>query len=246
MTTLWKKSGYLTLLPSTRPHSKQLGIGGQLPGLPDYDSQIFPDQFIEYCRSSEWEEYWKGTVRRSIDLLFLWTILSLWSVLHVFLVPILSLPSLSSLLPQCTLMQLMTEVSQYSLVLLPWLQKQAVHGQECQLLYHKDEHLRREIVFQDQNIYQVRQFRLIRPLSLQVLYHHTPHTLTHSICYTPSQEEILSKFFELRDQELTRQKSVDSQLRNQLSVTLQRWKGTRRFFMGERGAWSCRYMYVCV
>jgi len=56
----------------------------------------------------------------------------------------------------------------------------------------------------------------------------------------------LSKFFELRDQELTRQKSVDSQLRNQLSVTLQRWKGTRRFFMGERGAWSCRYMHVCV
>ena len=47
-------------------HSKQLGVGKLLPGLPDYDSPTFPDWFIEYCRSSEWREYWKETVRHRI------------------------------------------------------------------------------------------------------------------------------------------------------------------------------------
>ena len=50
------------------------------------------------------------------------------------------------------------------------------------------------------------------------------------------------KYFELRDQEIERQKSLDSQLRNELYVTLKRWRGTRRFFTGERGAWSSRFV----
>ena len=54
---------------------------------------------------------------------------------------------------------------------------------------------------------------------------------------------MLSKFFEFREAEIEREKSVDSQQRNKLSVTLQKWRGTRRFFTGERGAWSCRWVW---
>ena len=77
--------------------------------------------------------------------------------------------------------------------------------------------------------------------------HPHSHTHTHIHTLTPShshlsQEEVLSQYFELRDQEIARQKSLDCQLRNELYVTLKRWRGTRRFFTGERGAWSSRFV----
>lgn len=53
---------------------------------------------------------------------------------------------------------------------------------------------------------------------------------------------MLSQFFELREKEIEREKSVDTQHRNEVSVTLQRWRGTKRFFTGERGAWSSRWV----
>ncbi len=37
-----------------------------------------------------------------------------------------------------------------------------------------------------------------------------------------------------------REKSYDSQRQNETCVTLRNWRGTRRFFTGERGAWSSR------
>ena len=58
--------------------------------------------------------------------------------------------------------------------------------------------------------------------------------------HTCKQEDILSIFFELREHEREREKSLDSQGRNELAVILQRWRGTHRFFTGERGAWSSR------
>lgn len=65
---------------------------------------------------------------------------------------------------------------------------------------------------------------------------------SHLPTLTLSQEEVLSQYFELRDEEIARQKSLDCQLRNELYVTLKRWRGTRRFFTGERGAWSSRFV----
>ena len=44
----------------------------------------------------------------------------------------------------------------------------------------------------------------------------------------------------MRDKESARQKTYDSLQRNGLLSTLKQWRGTRRFFMGERGAWSSR------
>ena len=61
---------------------------------------------------------------------------------------------------------------------------------------------------------------------------------------TITQLEVSQKFYELYEQEVRRQKSVDSQQRNELSVALQKWRGSRRFFTGERGAWSARLVIL--
>ena len=53
-------------------------------------------------------------------------------------------------------------------------------------------------------------------------------------------QQTLVQINELLVEEVKRQESSDSQLRNELSVTLQKWRSTRRFFTGERGAWSSR------
>lgn len=53
-------------------------------------------------------------------------------------------------------------------------------------------------------------------------------------------QRVLLQINDLLTEELKRQRSADSQQRNELSVTLQRWRSTRRFFTGERGAWSSR------
>ena len=47
---------------------------------------------------------------------------------------------------------------------------------------------------------------------------------------------------DMLSEEVKRQRSADSQQRNELLVTLQKWRNTRRFFTGERGAWSSRYI----
>ena len=52
------------------------------------------------------------------------------------------------------------------------------------------------------------------------------------------------RIYELHEEEVIRQKSTDSQEWNDLSIALHRWRGTRRFFTGERGAWSSRYITV--
>ena len=90
-----------------------------------------------------------------------------------------------------------------------------------------------------------RTYQVAHTFTLSHTHTHT-HTLTFTHSHLPtltlSQEEVLYKYFELRDQEIARQKSMDSQLRNELYVTVKRWRGTRRFFTGERGAWSSRFV----
>ena len=51
-------------------------------------------------------------------------------------------------------------------------------------------------------------------------------------------------FEDLITGEMRRQENADSELCNDLSVTSQRWRNTKRFFTGERGAWSSRL--VCL
>ena len=55
------------------------------------------------------------------------------------------------------------------------------------------------------------------------------------------QEHVLQPYFEIRDEEQKRHKSVDSLHRNELLSTLLRWRSIRKFYTGERGAWSSRY-----
>ena len=55
------------------------------------------------------------------------------------------------------------------------------------------------------------------------------------------QEHILQPYFEIREEEQKRHKSVDSLCRNELLSTLLRWRSIRKFYTGERGAWSSRY-----
>ena len=59
----------------------------------------------------------------------------------------------------------------------------------------------------------------------------------------PAQEDILAPFFALRDAELERQRSHDNQQHSDLLASLQRWRGVLRFFTGERGAWSSRWVW---
>ena len=55
------------------------------------------------------------------------------------------------------------------------------------------------------------------------------------------QEHVLQPYFEIREEEQKRHKSVDSLCRNELLSTLLRWRSIRKFYTGERGAWSSRY-----
>ena len=51
---------------------------------------------------------------------------------------------------------------------------------------------------------------------------------------------VSQQFYSQRELELSRQKTLDNQYRQELSATLQRWSGTRRFLIGECGAWKNR------
>ena len=65
-----------------------------------------------------------------------------------------------------------------------------------------------------------------------------------SVTLNPQQADVLTPFFELRDDEDSRQKTSDSLRRNDLSEVHQQWRNTRRFFTGERGVWSNRCAYI--
>ena len=65
------------------------------------------------------------------------------------------------------------------------------------------------------------------------------HYVVHVSMVTVMQE-VSEQMYTLHERELKRQRSVDVQQRNELAVVIQRWKGSRRFFTGERGAWSSR------
>lgn len=134
----------------------------QLPGLPDYNRQTFPNEFIDYCRSQEWLEYERETV--SCGYL---TLLQLLCSSFLQLSPSHTTHSPS---------QLRTEVAHYSTVLLPWLQMQSNHAQDCHLLYLQNERLRKAAVCQEQSTYQVAHTHTHTP----ILTHPHIHTLTPS------------------------------------------------------------------
>jgi hypothetical protein len=54
------------------------------------------------------------------------------------------------------------------------------------------------------------------------------------------QETTLQPYFELREEELKRQKSADNLTYNEVLSILIRWKSFKKFYTGERGAWSNR------
>lgn len=54
------------------------------------------------------------------------------------------------------------------------------------------------------------------------------------------QLNVLQPYFELRSEEQQRQKSFDSLSHREQSYILYQWRSTRKFFTGERGAWSNR------
>ena len=155
-------------------HGKQLGVRQQLPGLPDYNRQTFPNEFIDYCRSQEWLEYERETV--SCGYL---TLLQLLCSSFLQLSPSHTThsPSHTTHSPS----QLRTEVAHYSTVLLPWLQMQSNHAQDCHLLYLQNERLRKAAVCQEQSTYQVAHtltFTHTSPAHLTPSPSHT-HTTTH-------------------------------------------------------------------
>ena len=56
------------------------------------------------------------------------------------------------------------------------------------------------------------------------------------------QLNVLQPYFELRSEEQQRQKSFDSLSHREQSYILYQWRSTRKFFTGERGAWSNRFV----
>lgn len=52
---------------------------------------------------------------------------------------------------------------------------------------------------------------------------------------------ILNPFVDQREEELKRQRSHDSQAQSDHISTLIHWRTFRKFYTGERGAWSSRY-----
>lgn len=65
----------------------------------------------------------------------------------------------------------------------------------------------------------------------------------HFLSLSLSQDDVLSEFFKKRDLEVERERSHDNQQHSSLVSTLQRWRGVRYFFTGERGAWSNRWVW---
>lgn len=55
------------------------------------------------------------------------------------------------------------------------------------------------------------------------------------------QENVLQPFFDQKEEEVKRQRSVDSQTQSDHISTLIHWRAFRKFYTGERGAWSSRY-----
>ncbi len=54
------------------------------------------------------------------------------------------------------------------------------------------------------------------------------------------EDNILHPFSERRDEEGQRQKTRDSLCHTENSSLLRQWRNTKKFFTGERGAWSNR------
>ena len=54
------------------------------------------------------------------------------------------------------------------------------------------------------------------------------------------ERDVLQQYNTLRDNELTRWRTLDIQHKNGLSAALQKWSGTQRFLRGECGAWKSR------
>ena len=122
----------------------------------------------------------------------------------------------------CLLQLKMAEV-EYSGVLLCWLQERERRANACAERALLEEEERRRTVITNETKYQVRVERL-----------------WVWSCQGSILQNGLLLVNDLLSEEERQQQSSDSQQRNELSVTLQKWRATRRFFTGERGAWSCR------
>lgn len=122
-------------------------------------------------------------------------------------------------------LQLKTADVQYSDVLMRWLLELEERKKECSKAAIMEDEQRRRTIVDNEMRYQV--------------------SGRGSGCgcggdVTSLLQKVLLVINDLLAEEKKRQQSVDSQQRNELAVTLQKWRSTRRFFTGERGAWSSR------